>query len=73
MAVPAIPSDAKSQRLYKPAPNIVAQSAFTLQAAHSQIYRRSSSGSLATLAAMPRASSRVRRCAAARRPGSSSK
>ena len=35
--------------------------------------RRSSSGSLAVLAAMRRASSRGRRCAAARRPGSSSK
>jgi hypothetical protein len=32
---------------------------------------RSSSGSLAMLAAMRRASSRVRRCAAERRPGSS--
>jgi hypothetical protein len=33
----------------------------------------SSSGSLAMLAAIRRASSRVRRCAAERRPGSSSK
>ena len=34
---------------------------------------RSSSGSLAMLAAIRRASSRVSRCAAERRPGSSSK
>ena len=36
-------------------------------------FRRSSSGSFAMLAAMRRASSRARRCAAARLPGSSSK